>query len=281
MRYTKIPDTAFQNIQMNAGILVKGFDPNTGEYEGLLGATTGGVNFTATPSYSDYGDDIDNCPKNSMELKKLESWEVTLSGTFVTIDAATAKTLISAADVDSNNSGHINPRNDVKLTDFEDIWWIGDYSDENDGSDAGYCAVHMLNALNTGGFQIQSTDKGKGNFAFTFTGHYSMNAQDTVPFEIFIKGTGDTPAPYIMLDKHTLNLVEDDTYTFRPSKYPSDATISWSSGSSSVATVTNAGVVTAEGEGSTTITATIQVPASTGTVYTDTCAVVVTAASEG
>jgi len=187
MKFTKIPTDTFENIQMNAGILVKGFTPATGEITGLMGATTGGVNFTATPTYSDYGEDIDNCPKNTLELKKLDSWEVSMSGTFVTINADTAKTLIASADVDSLDNTHIIPRNDVLAEDFEDIWWIGDYSDKNEGANAGYCAVHMMNTLSTGGFQIQSSDKGKGNFAFTFTGHYSMSAQDTVPFEVYIK----------------------------------------------------------------------------------------------
>lgn len=193
MKYTKIPETAFQNIQMNAGILVSSFTPATGEIEGLMGATTGGVSFTATPTYSDYGEDIDNCPKNTKELKKLDSWEVTMGGTFVTITAETAKKLIASADVDGSDATHIIPRNDVESGDFQDIWWIGDYSDVNDGTNAGFCAVHMINALNTGGFQIQSTDKGKGNFAFEFTGHYSMNAQDTVPFEVYIKQGTSTP----------------------------------------------------------------------------------------
>jgi hypothetical protein len=196
MKYTQIPETAFQNIQMNAGILVSGFTPATGEIEGLMGATTGGVNFTATPTYSDYGEDIDNCPKNMKELKKLESWEVTMSGTFVTIDADTAKKLIASSDVDGQDSTHIIPRNDVLDSDFEDIWWVGDYSDKNEdgtGKTAGYCAIHMMNALNTGGFQIQCTDKGKGNFAFEFTGHYSMDAQDTVPFEVYVKQGTSTP----------------------------------------------------------------------------------------
>ena len=39
----------------------------------------------------------------------------------------------------------------------------------------------------TGGFQIQSTDSGKGQFAFSFMGHYSMAAQDTVPYEVYVK----------------------------------------------------------------------------------------------
>jgi hypothetical protein len=186
MKYTKIPEDTFQNIQMNAGILVTDFDPTDGSFvaSNQLGATTGGINFNAAPSFSDRGEDIDNCPKNTLELKKLDSWEVTMGGTFVTVNTATAKKLIAAADVSGNK---ITPRNDVVAADFTDLWWVGDYSDVNTGASAGFCAVHMLNVLSTGGFQIQTTDKGKGNFAFTFTGHYSMNAQDTVPFEVYIQ----------------------------------------------------------------------------------------------
>lgn len=187
MQYTQIPSTAFQNIQLNAGILVDSFVPATGVIGNLLGATTGGINFSDDPEYSDFGEDIDNCPKNMLELKKLDSHTVTMSGTFITVTAATAKLLAGSADVDSQDSTHIVPRNDVDEDDFTDLWWVGDYSDKNSGATAGFVAIHMLNALNTGGFQIQSTDRAKGQFAFEFTGHYSMDAQDTVPYEIYIK----------------------------------------------------------------------------------------------
>lgn len=184
MKYTQMPSDAFKNIQMNAGILLDKFTPSTGVIGNIIGATSGGVNFTATPSFADYGDDIDNCPKNMLELKKLESWEAKMSGTFVSVSADLAKTLVGAGDVEE--AGHIVPRNDIEKTDFKDVWWVGDYSDENTGDNAGFCAIHLMNALSTGGFQIQSADKGKGQFAFEFTGHYSMDAQDTVPFEIYI-----------------------------------------------------------------------------------------------
>lgn len=186
MKYTQIPSTAFKNIQMNAGILAKTFTPSSGTVGDLIGATTGGINFTATPTYNDYGEDIDNCPKNTMELKKLDSWEAKMTGTFVSVTSALAETLVGAGAVDSSDETHIVPSNDVDKTDFEDIWWIGDYSDVNTGTNAGFCAIHLMNALSTGGFQIQSTDKGKGQFAFEFTGHYSMAEQDKVPFEIYI-----------------------------------------------------------------------------------------------
>lgn len=187
MKYTQIPETAFQNIQLNAGILTDTFEPATGTIGRLLGATTGGVQFQDNVEYTDFGEDIDNCPKNMMELKKLDRHEVTMSGTFVTVDSTTTKTLVAVGDVDAQNATHIIPRNEVLTTDFKDIWWIGDYSDVNTGNSAGFIAIHLMNALNTGGFQIQSTDKGKGQFAFEFMGHYSMQAQDTVPYEVYIQ----------------------------------------------------------------------------------------------
>ena len=192
MKYTKIPETTFQNLQLNAGVLLSAFDPGTAEVanESIIGATTGGVNFTATPTFSDYGEDVDNCPKNMKELKKLDSWEISLSGTYVTVDANSVKALVGAADVSGNK---ITPRNDLKLTDFTDVWWVGDYSDLNGETNGGFVAIHMMNALSTGGFAIQSSDNGKGNFAFTYTAHYSMSAQETVPFEVYVKaGTAES-----------------------------------------------------------------------------------------
>ena len=194
MKFTKIPSDAFQKLQINAGILTTDFTPATGEIgiAGQIGATTGGVSFTATPTYSDYGEDIDNCPKNMKELKKLESWEATISGTFVNADTAIAKMLVGAADIGTPDTTKITPRNDVLESDFETIWLVGDYSDKNGETNGGFIAIKLINALSTGGFQIQTADKAKGQFAFTFTGHYSMDAQDTPPFEIYIKaGTAE------------------------------------------------------------------------------------------
>lgn len=186
MKYTKIPETTFKNLQLNAGVLLSDFDPETAEVanEAIIGATTGGVNFTAKPSFSDYGEDIDNCPKNTMELKKLDSWDINMSGTYVTVDVNAVKALVGAADASGNK---ITPRNDLKLTDFTDVWWVGDYSDQNGETNGGFVAIHMMNALSTGGFAIKSSDNGKGNFAFTYTAHYSIEAQDTVPFEVYVK----------------------------------------------------------------------------------------------
>ena len=192
MKFTQIPTDTFEKLQMNAGILLDSFTPATGVIGKILGATTGGNTFEATADFTDLGEDIDNCPKNMMELKKLESWEAKLSGTFSTVSAELAKTLIGAADADTSDATHIVPRNDLADTDFSDIWWVGDYSNLNGSENGGFCAVHLMNALNTGGFKIKSSDKEKGQFDFEFTAHYSMSEQDKVPFEIYVKaGTAE------------------------------------------------------------------------------------------
>ena len=194
MKFTKIPSDAFQKLQINAGILTTDFTPSTGAVgeAGQIGATTGGVNFTATPSYSDYGEDIDNCPKNMMELKKLDEWDVKMAGVFVNADTSIAKTLVGAADIGTTDTTKVTPRNDISTADFKDIWLVGDYSDKNGETNGGFIAIKLINALSTGGFQLQTADKAKGQFAFEFTGHYSMSAQDKVPFEIYIKaGTAE------------------------------------------------------------------------------------------
>ena len=182
-KFTKIPVNTFKQIQINAGVICTKFNPkpDAGEAnvtdEDILGATSGGSNFTAVPTFSDRGEDIDNCPKNMAELKNLDAWEVKLSGTFVTITAKLAAKLTAAAD---EATGKVTPRNSLKIEDFGDLWLVGDYGD------GGMVAIHILNALSTGGFSIQTGDKAKGKLPYEFTGHYKMSAQDTPPFEIYV-----------------------------------------------------------------------------------------------
>lgn len=192
-KFTQIPKDTFKKLQLNAGILTTAFDTATGTLTAsdIIGATSGGVSFEATPSFRDFGEDIDNCPKNTKELKELDSWEAKMSGSFVTMDTTAAVSVIGTAAIASNDPTKVVPRNSVDAKDFKDIWWVGDYSDVNDdGSSAGkagFIAVKLINALSTGGFKIQSGDKAKGTFEFEYTGHYSIADIDTVPFELYIK----------------------------------------------------------------------------------------------
>lgn len=277
-KYTKIPEDTFKNLQLNAGILLKSFTPATGVAGEIIGATSGGINFKSSPSYTDFGEDVDNCPKNMKEFKVIDSIETTMSGTFISVTPNLVENLIGAADVEAvsgTNVYKIVPRNELLNADFEDLWWVGDYSDVNTGENAGFMAIHLMNTLNTDGFQIQTGNKAKGQFAFNYMAHYSMNAQDTVPYEIYILGSDAEPS--ITLSRHSVRLDVNGTVTLSASTLPDAETVTWSTSNNEVATVSN-GTVTAEGAGNAIITASITVE---GVTYTDTCTVIVTAAAEG
>ena len=193
-KFTRIPEDTFQRLQINSGILCRNFTPTSGQVEenDMIGATTGGITFTAAPTFTDFGEDIDNCPKNSKELKRLNDYEIKASGTLLTMDTASAKMLMAAADIGTSDTTLVTPRRDLLPSDFSDLWIVGDYSDHNGGTNGGYIAVKLLNALSPGGFQMKTADRSKGQFSFEFTAHYSLSDQSKVPYELYIKaGTAE------------------------------------------------------------------------------------------
>lgn len=187
LKFTKMPTDAFEKLQLNAGVLVDTFTTATGVIGNILGATSGGIAFATNPTYTDFGEDVDNCPPNTKQLKRISYFDPTMSGTFLTCTPTVIASLIGAADVGTTDTTQVIPREQLLTTDFDDLWWVGDYSDINTGANAGFLAIHLKNALNTTGFQIQSGKDAKGTMSFEYHAHYDMEAQDEIPFEIFCK----------------------------------------------------------------------------------------------
>lgn len=187
LAYTKLPADTFETLQINAGVIAKSFDTTTGALNtsDIIGATTGGITINCTPNFSDFGEDVDNCPNNTKQLKVLDDWTVTASGAFVSMSAASAEILVGAGDLTAA-SGKIAPRADLDDDDFRDIWFIGDYGDRS--GNGGYIAVKIIDALSTGGWQLKTEKNNKGQFSFEFTGHYDLeDANRTPPFEVYVK----------------------------------------------------------------------------------------------
>ena len=184
-KFTVIPQDTFSGLQLDAGVLLKKFTPATPAApadEDIICATTGGINATCVPTYSDLGEDVDNCPVNMKELKHLDSWECKLSFTSLGMSANAIKLALGAADIGdtiASKKDTITPRRDLKQTDFTDLWWVGDRAD------GGCVAIQIKNALSTGGFSLQTTKNGKGQLSVELTGHVSIDAQDTMPMVFY------------------------------------------------------------------------------------------------
>lgn len=180
-KFTVIPQDTFEGLQLDAGVLLRSFDPTNvkaPDDADIICATTGGITASCVPTYSDMGDDVDNCPANMMELKKLESWACKLAFTSLGTSAEGIRLALGAADIDAD-SGKITPRRDLEQTDFSDVWWVGDRAD------GGAVAVQLKNALSTGGFSLKTTKNGKGQTSVELTGHVSISAQDVVPMVFY------------------------------------------------------------------------------------------------
>lgn len=180
-RFTVIPESAFQGLQMDAGILLKRFNPASPTFldADIICATTGGINPSCVPTFSDLGEDVDNVPVNMMEYKHLDSWECKISTTSLGTTPELIKMALGCADIDGTNSSKIIPRADLAQSDFTDIWWVGDRAD------GGFVAIQLKNALSTGGFSLQTTKNGKGQIALEITGHVSITAQKEVPMVFY------------------------------------------------------------------------------------------------
>lgn len=180
--FTRIPADTFQQIQTNAGILLYNFDttkPGDVKDEDIICPTTGGITARCVPTYSDQGEDVDNCPANLLELKQVDSWDCGLEFTSLGTSPRSIRLSLGAADIDSEDPTHIIPRRDLKVTDAEDIWWVGDRAD------GGMVAVVVRKALSTSGFSLKTSKNGKGQTSVNLTGHVTVETQDQVPMEFY------------------------------------------------------------------------------------------------
>lgn len=187
-RFAKVAQSTFDEFQVDAGVLLNSFDPESPELvdENIICATTGGINPTCVPTFSDYAEDVDNAPNGMKEFMHLDGWETTLGFTALNTTPEVIRMALGAADIDVA-SGKITPRRSLEDTDFADVWWVGDRSD------GGLVAIRLINALSTSGFSLQTTKNGKGQIAVTLAGHVSINEQGVVPMEFYVQeGTDET-----------------------------------------------------------------------------------------
>lgn len=182
--FTQISSEAFKNIQRGAGMILNKFDPAKPAKPAdadIVCATTGGIQASCVATYVDDGEDIDNVPNNTKELKQLESWECKMSFTMVTMTAAALKLALGAATVSGNK---IVPKAALESADFTDtLWWVGDMGD------GGLAAICLKNVLSSGGFSLQTTKNGKGQVSAELLGHVSISALDEVPMEFYVQET--------------------------------------------------------------------------------------------
>ena len=210
--FTRIATDAFDALQTDAGVILTTFDPYNPWVvptdEQILVTTTGGINITETMDTIDYAEDVDNAVDNMMEFKRIRSRSASISFSSIKFNAAGAKWALGAADLTTLSNGvkKVAPRKDLQLSDFSDLWWVGDKAN------GGAYAVHITNALSTGGLSIQTSKGGKGTTGMTITGHVSLQDQAKMPLEIYdIPPAGSTATVQVRYLITNATSTEDET----------------------------------------------------------------------
>lgn len=185
--YHPISEKAFQKIQFQAGTFLKTFDP-TGttpiKADDLIALTSGGIAASCKPNTVDLFEDVDEVPSNTMQGKHITSWDAAMSATLLTYSAETTKLTLGAADIDTG-TGKVTVREDYEDADFADIWWHGNMLD------GGFAAIHLINAVSDGGFELKTSKDGKGNLTLSLKGHYDIKDTSKVPMEFYVKEKGE------------------------------------------------------------------------------------------
>lgn len=197
--WSRISADAFAAMQFDSGMVLKTFDPTNPKLpmdDSDMIATSGDITATCTPEITDLGEDVNNVHGKLAELQYISSWECTLAFTALEISAEGLSAYLSAADTTA--AGKVTPRGYLKVTDFADIWWVGLLIG------GGFAAVHLCNALSTGGLSLSTSKDGKGNLSVTMTGFQKMEMQGEVPMEFYVLGSPDTSLSTLSLGNLSL-----------------------------------------------------------------------------
>ena len=186
-KFTKIAQDAFESMQIEAGCVLNKLDVSgTQEVQDadFVCSTSGGIEVSCKPTFTNFFDDVDNAPDNAIEGLEITGWDCTMAFTTNEANIATIKLALGVA---TNTGNKIAPGFDGIKEAVKDIWWAGDRKD------GGWVACCLKNALSKEGLTLKTTKKGKGQISCTLTGHVTLADPRTCPMEFYVE-EGSAPA---------------------------------------------------------------------------------------
>lgn len=184
------PNTA-QNLQLDAGIVVLGLtDPKT--FDGVVtapaktvGATSGGVVFTAIPSIRNIFEDLDGSRGNYKDGNVIDTWDIKMAFTMKEITANNLKMSLAAADITPAESVEkydtLEGRVEIKSSDYlPNLVLITTQNTKTE-----FIMIEIKNVLNITGLTLTTADKATGMVDVELQAHFDLDTPDEVPFKIY------------------------------------------------------------------------------------------------
>jgi len=157
------------------------FNYTTSGTTNLLGATRGGNTFTIDSEYRDMEADGARGPVKGG--RRITNVTVTLVANMLEID--NTKVIgygLTGSDTTDSGAYYTTTRSlEISAGDYlTDIAIVGEVS----GSESDPAVFICKNPISTGGFEVSMSDKDETVIPITFTGHFTVAAMDTEPWEI-------------------------------------------------------------------------------------------------
>jgi hypothetical protein len=172
---------AFKSIPKGSGNILSDFSLETPKIDktNVVHATQGGVQITYQNTIEDTLADIDNAPTNTKQGAEVSGTTATISYTTPNADPKTIQMAVGTADIDKDDPTHVVARLKTVLTDFKPLWWVGPMTG------GGFLVVKILNALSTGGLNLQTAHRGGGSMQITLTAFSDLENPDQAPMEFY------------------------------------------------------------------------------------------------
>lgn len=172
---------AFKSIPKGSGNILSDFSLETPKIDktNVVHATQGGVKITYQNTIDDTLADIDNAPTNTKQGAEVSGTTATISYTTPNADPKTIQMAVGTADIDPDDPTHVVARLKTVLTDFKPLWWVGPMTG------GGFLVVKILNALSTGGLNLQTAHRGGGSMQITLTAFSDLENPDQAPMEFY------------------------------------------------------------------------------------------------
>lgn len=185
---------AFNNLQLNAGIFLVGFDYSSitdatalktaiataiSTPSNILGVTRGGGTFTVTRETRTPEVDGLRYPFKGADF--VDSVDAYLSGTLLEVNSSNFDRLLGTGDVaTSGKKTTVTMHTAIGSSDYlSKLCWVGDIADGR------AVLIEIDNAINTADFSFTFTDKGEGTMTFEFHARQaSVSDYDNAPFRV-------------------------------------------------------------------------------------------------
>ena len=163
-----------ENLEFEAGLILKNKFTGTFNKDNVLCATTGGirVNIAQIKQVVKFDGILDN----TAGIERVVGWTGSVQFSTKEVDKEKVQLALGYAGIEGNNV--VLKQGVVPAEEYKDFYVLGKMGDGT------WRQICINKAMNSNGLQETRNDKGETEIAFDLQAHYGIDAQDTPPVSI-------------------------------------------------------------------------------------------------